>query len=150
MIRAYLDTGVFLVFLDRDDSNSERVLDAAAEGLFLPVISFHTFQEATHNLLARRTKDEASWLRYFMWTLPGLEVVTSDRLQALQGRYGDRVADPSDLPHVQAYFAAECDRFVTVNRRLTRMAIREVVAFRTPREFLEELGRPVVETPQGI
>jgi len=141
---------VFLVFLDRDDSNSERVLDAAAEGLFLPVISFHTFQEATHNLLARRTKDEASWLRYFMWTLPGLEVVTSDRLQALQGRYGDRVADPSDLPHVQAYFAAECDRFVTVNRRLTRMAIREVVAFRTPREFLEELGRPVVETPQGI
>lgn len=150
MIRAYLDTGVFLVFLDRDDSNSERVLDAAADGLFLPVVSFHTFQEATHNLLARRTKDEASWLRYFMWTLPGLEVVTADRLESLRGEYGDRVADPSDLPHVRAYLAAECDRFVTVNRRLTRMAIREVVVFRSPRELLEELGLPVVETPQGI
>ena len=150
MIRAYLDTGVVLVFLDRDDSNSERVLDAAADGLFLPMVSFHTFQEATHNVLARRTKDEASWLRYFMWTLPRLEVVTAERLQAQQRRYEDRVADPSDLPHIQAYFAAECTRFVTVNRRLTRMAIREVVAFRTPGEFLEELGLPVVETPQGI
>ena len=150
MIRAYLDTGVFLVFLDRDDSNSERVLDAAAEGLFLPVVSFHTFQEATHNVLARRTKDEASWLRYFMWTLPGLEVVTAERLEAQQRRYEDRVADPSDLPHVRAYSAAECSRFVTVNRRLTRMAIREVVAFRAPRQLLEELGLPVVETPQGI
>jgi len=150
LIRAYLDTGVFLVFLERDDSNSERVLDAAAQGLFVPVVSFHTFKEATHNVLTRRTKDEASWLRYFMWTLPGLEVVTQDRIQAHERRYADRVSDPSDLPHIQAFFAAKCDRFVTVNRRLSRMTIREVVAFRSPQEFPEELGLHVMKSQQGV
>lgn len=150
MIRAYLDTGVFLVYFDREDSNSERVLEAATEGLFAPVVSFLTFREAMHNLLARRTKDEASWLRYYMWTLPGLEVVTEDRLRPLEGRYEDRVADRSDLPHIQAYLSAGCDRFVTVNRRLTRMAIRDVVSFRSPREFLEDLGLPTVDMPNGV
>ena len=150
MIRPYLDTGGFLVFLERDDSNSERVLEAAAEGRFLPVVSFLTFQEATHNLRVRRTKDEASRLRYFMWTLPGLEVVTTDRLRSWRGRYEERVKDRSDLPHVQSYFAAGCDRFVTVNRRLTQMAIREEVSFRTPRAFLEELGLPTVDSARGI
>ena len=150
MIRAYLDTGVFLVYLDRADSNSERLLEAAAEGRFVPVVSFLTFKEATHNVVARRTKDEASWLRYFLWTLPGLEVVTAERLRPLEGRYESRVADRSDLPHILAYLSAGCDRFVTVNRRLTRMAIRDIVSFRSPREFLEELGLPPVDTPQGV
>jgi hypothetical protein len=85
-----------------------------------------------------------------MWTLPGLEVVTEDRLRPLEGRHADQVADRSDLPHIHAYLAAGCDRFVTVNRRLTRMAIRDVVAFRSPREFLEDLGLPTVDTPSGV
>lgn len=147
MIRAYLDTGVFLVFFEREDSNSERVLDAAAEGRFVPVVSFVTFREAMHNLSTRKTKDQASWLRYQMYTIPGLEVVTEDRLRVLDDRLASQVRDRTDLPHIQAYVAAECDRFVTVNRRLTRMAIRKTVTFRSPRAFLEELGLPTVNTP---
>ena len=77
MIRAYLDTGVFLVAFELENSNSERLLEAAAvEGSFRPVVSFLVFREVVHNLRTGRTKDDASWMRCYLWTLPGVEVVT--------------------------------------------------------------------------
>jgi hypothetical protein len=61
------------------------------------------------------------------------------------------VADIDDLPHICAYFEGECDYFVTANRRLTQMKIRESVNFKSPKEFVEKvLGMEGIETKNEV
>jgi hypothetical protein len=61
------------------------------------------------------------------------------------------VADIDDLSHIYAYFESECDYFVTTNRRLTQMKIREFVNFKPPKEFVEKvLGMEGFDTKNGI
>ncbi len=139
MIKAYLDTNIFLVFLEEEISNSELVIEAASEGLFIPVVSFHTFKEVMHNLKSRYSKDTASWMRTMIWTLHGLYIVSKEEIEKIGDKYGNMVDDEDDLPHVNAYFVSNCDYFVTTNRRLTWMKIRNKVNFISPKKFLTEL-----------
>ncbi len=140
MKKAYLDTNIFLIFLEEDISNSELVIQAASKGLFVPVVSFHTFKEVMHNLKSRYSKDTAFWMRVFIWTIQGLHVVRKDEIDKIGGKYRDLVDDEDDLPHVNAYFASESDYFITVNRRLTQMKIKDKINFLSPKKFLTELG----------
>ncbi len=71
-------------------------------------------------------------------------------MDALKGLYSDLIADVDDVPHIHAYFAHECDYFVTTDRRLTEMKIREKVNFRSPRSFLQILGVKGYGTVGGV
>ena len=139
MIKAYLDTNIFLIFLEEEISNSELVIEAASEGLFIPVVSFHTFKEVMHNLKLRYSKDTASWMRTMIWTMPGLHIVGTEEIEAMEDKYDDLVDDEDDLPHVNAYFISNCNYFVTTNRRLTQMKIKNKINFISPKKFLVEL-----------
>ena len=139
MIKVYLDTNIFLIFLEEEISNSELVIEAASEGLFIPVVSFHTFKEVMHNLKSRYSKDTASWMRTLIWTMQGLNIVRKEEIDTIEDKYRDLVDDEDDLPHVNAYFTSKCDYFVTTNRRLTQMKIKNKINFISPKRFLIEL-----------
>ncbi|MFW9874165.1 MAG: PIN domain-containing protein [Candidatus Thorarchaeota archaeon] len=150
MIRAYLDTNIFLIYLEEEISNSEIVINTAEDSLFLPVVSFHTFKEVTHNLKSRRSKDLASWMQIFIWSIQGLTVIQKKEIDQLIDKYIDLVDDKDDLPHICSYFAGNCDYFVTANRRLTQMKIKSKVNFVSPKKFIEKLNLKSIDTKNDI
>lgn len=86
----------------------------------------------------------------FLWSIPGIHFVRKEEIDALKGLYSDLITDVDDAPHIHAYFAHECDYFVTTDRRLTEMKIREKVDFRTPKSFLHVLGVEGYDTLGGV
>lgn len=150
MIKAYLDTNLFLIFLEEEISNSELVIEAANEGLFIPVVSFHTFKEVMHNLKSRYSKDIASWMRTLIWTMRGLAIVSKEEMDAIKDKYRDLVDDEDDVPHVNSYFASKCDYFVTTNRRLMQMKIKNKINFISPKRFLIELDLEPLDKKEEI
>ena len=150
MIRAYLDTNIFLFYIEEEISNSKMVVNIAEEGLFIPVVSFHTFKEVTHNLKSRKSKDLASWMQIFIWSIQGLTVIQKKEIDKLNGKFGDLVDDKDDLPHIYSYFVGNCDYFVTTNRRLTQMKIKDNVNFITPKRFVEKMNLNSIDTKNEI
>jgi predicted nucleic acid-binding protein len=150
LIKAYLDTNIFLIFIEEEISNSELVIEAANEGSFIPVVSFHTFKEVMHNLKSRYSKDTASWMRTLIWTMQGLIIVKKEEIDDFSEMYHELVDDEDDLPHINAYFASDCNYFVTSNRRLAQMKIKKKVNFISPKDFLIELGLEVIDKKDGI
>ena len=49
------------------------------------------------------------------------------------------IDDRDDIPHICSYFAGNCDFFVTTNRKLTQMKIKNHVNFLSPDEFVSTL-----------
>ena len=150
MIKAYLDANVFLFYIENGLTNSKLVIKAAEDGLFIPVVSFHTFQEVSHNLKSRKSKDTASWMQIFIWSIQGLTVIPKKEIDNLIEDYEALVDDRDDLPHICGYFSGNCDHFVTTNRRLTKMKIKEHVDFITPKKLLDILGIRSIDTKDGI
>jgi len=150
LIRAYLDTNIFLIYLEEEISNSKIVINIAEDGLFIPVVSFHTFKEVTHNLKSRKSKDLASWMQIFIWSIQGLTVIQKKEIDQLREKYVDLVDDNDDVPHICSYFAGNCDYFVTANRRLTQMRIKNQVNFITPKKFVEKLKLKSIDTKNEI
>ena len=150
MIRAYLDTNIFLIYLEEEISNSNIVINTAEDGLFIPVVSFHTFKEVTHNLKSRKSKDLASWMQIFIWSIQGLTVIQKKEIDQLIDKFIDLVDDKDDLPHICSYFAGNCDYFVTTNRRLTQMKIKSKVNFISPKKFIEKLNLKSIDTKNEI
>jgi predicted nucleic acid-binding protein len=150
LIKAYLDTNIFLFFLEEEISNSELVIEAANEGYFIPVVSFHTFKEVMHNLRSRYSKDTASWMRTLIWTMQGLNIVGKEEIDIIGDMYSELVDDEDDLPHVNAYCASKCNYFVTTNRRLTQMKIKNQINFISPKRFLIELDLKPLDKKEEI
>ena len=150
MIKAYLDTNIFLIFLEEEISNSELVIEAANEGLFIPVVSFHTFKEVMHNLKSRYSKDTASWMRTLIWTMQGLSIIRKEEIDTIEDEYRNLVDDEDDLPHVNAYLTSKCDYFVTTNRRLMQMKIKNKINFISPKRFLIELDLTHLDKKEEI
>ncbi len=148
--KAYLDTNIFLIFLERDISNSELVIDAASQGLYIPVVSFHTFAEVMHKVKSRYSKDTASWMRTLIWTMQGLHIVGKEDIDEMRNDYHNLVDHEDDIPHINAYFASKCDFFVTTNRRLAQMKIKKSVNFISPKSFLIELDLEPLDTKEEV
>lgn len=150
MIKAYLDTNIFLIYIEEDISNSKILINIVADGLFIPVVSFHTFKEVIHNLKSRKSKDLASWMQIFIWSIHGLTIIQKKEIDTLTEKYVDLVDDKDDLPHICSYFARNCDYFVTTNRRLTQMKIKSSVNFISPKKFVEILKLKSIDTKNEI
>jgi predicted nucleic acid-binding protein len=150
-IRVFLDSTVHLFAYRSAKTNSSLVLAGMDGVLFQPVVSYKTLAEIQKRTRDLYGKDIAGLVRWNLLMLPKLIIVTTKEIAPLLSQYDEYVRDKADLPHICAYFAANCRYFVTSNRRLTKMDIGQFVNFTSPREFVEETlrARPY-DTPGGI
>lgn len=137
-IRVFLDSTVHLFAYRSAKTNSSLVLEGMDGVLFQPVVSYKTLDEVQKRIRELYGKDIAGLVRWNLLMLPKLVVVTEEEIASLLSQYDEYVGDKADLPHICAYFAANCRYFVTNNRRLTKMEIGKLVNFKSPREFVEE------------
>ena len=92
----------------------------------------------------------ASWMQIFIWSIKDLTVIQKKEIDQLSKKYVDLVDDKDDLPHICSYFAGNCEYFVTTNRRLAQMKIKNQVNFITPKKFVEILELRSIETKNEI
>lgn len=96
-------------------------------------------------------KDFASMVRLYMISLASSEMINDFEWSVYVDDWKSFVADIDDLPHICSYFAGEAEYFVTANRRLTEMKIKEHVKFRSSKEFNENIcGLDGIDTVKGI
>jgi len=150
-VRVFLDSTVHLFAYRSAKTNSSLVLGGMDGVLFQPVVSYKTLDEVQRRTRELYGKDIAGLVRWNLLMLPKLIVVTEEEIAPLLSRYDEHVRDKADLPHICAYFAANCRYLVTSDRRLTKMEIKKFVNFKSPQEFVEEvLKTKPYDTPGGI
>lgn len=74
-----------------------------------------------------------------MMSLPYSEIIHDFEWSVFINDWKNSVADSDDLPHICSYFAGEAEYFVTANRRLTEMKIKDYVKFISAKEFIEDV-----------
>jgi len=77
-------------------------------------------------------------MRQVVMAIPKLEIVEVKGSVDLK-KFTPSVADLDDVPYISAYFKGKCELFVTENRKLAQMEIKERVNFKRPGEFLKML-----------
>lgn len=136
MLRIYLDTNIYIVGILYPDSPPSIILRKISDEGITVVQSDYLFDEVLNFFRRSRGKEVVGKVREFLLTVPNNEIVDKYTWSMYMDRYRDLVADIDDIPHICSYFAGECDHFVTLNRRLTRMKIEKIVSFCDPDEFL--------------
>jgi predicted nucleic acid-binding protein len=140
-MKAYLDTNIFITMLHYPGSSSAKIISACGKGAFIPVVSEYGISEILENTKRNLGKDIAGSLRALIFSLPGLLIVKDVEIKGSLEKYRRSVVDADDVPHIAAYFHANCDVFVTINRKLTQMRIKEKVNFKTPKDFLDLMDK---------
>jgi len=149
-MRAYLDTSVFLTSIEVPQSNS-RLLFTKHYKKFKAVVSYHVLEELRENLKREYGRDFVGYQLFLLREVLKVEVMPQDPIPVSKlEKYRHLVSDPDDLPHIAAYFLSKCEVFVTTNRRLTQMKIKERIRFISPKSFIEDLGEKSLDTPDGI
>jgi len=144
---AVLDTNVYYIGLTRLRTNSAIIMRNLHR--FIPILTPYITEETTELFRRLDGKDSVGLIMTFFGTMDAIKVEREDILPLLS-EYSPYAADKDDIPHICAYFASDGEYFVTTNRRLTRMKIREMVNFTSPKEFVETLGLRGLETVDGI
>ncbi|MEE8168647.1 MAG: PIN domain-containing protein [Candidatus Hydrothermarchaeales archaeon] len=149
-MRVYLDTNIFLEAIKNRPSNSRILFLKCFRGEFEGIVSEYTIDETMDNLKRRAGKDSASMVRELILSVPGIKVVKYSDIKPLIEKYSSFVTDIDDVPHICAYFISHADFFVTNNRKLTQMKIKDKVEFLSPKEFIEKvLDSKGMETKRG-
>jgi predicted nucleic acid-binding protein len=138
-MKVYLDSNIFIAMLHFPESSSAKIISACGKGVFTPVISEYGICEILENVKRDLGKDIASSLRTLIFSIAGLIIVKNFEIKDQLEDYRKLVDDVDDIPHIAAYFHSKCDVFVTTNRRLTQMKIKDRVIFKSPDEFLDML-----------
>ena len=138
-MRIYLDTNVYIVGLTYPDSPSSMVLRKIVEKDLHVTQSDYLYDEVLNYFKRSQGKDVAARVREYLLTIPNNEIVDKYTWSIYIEKYSNMIADIDDIPHICSYFADECDHFITLNRRLTKMRIGKIVDFKSPSEFLSFL-----------
>jgi len=147
-IKTYLDTNVFFIGLTNMQTNSNLILGNI--DLIDPILCQYLIDECLEVFRREKGKEWAALARDFMVNLD-YTFIEDEKLVSLGDKYRNYVDDEDDLPHICAYFASGAERFVTTNRRLTKMKVKEFVNFASPKEFAEGvLGMKSLDTQDGI
>ncbi|MCD4844740.1 MAG: hypothetical protein K8R25_09665 [Methanosarcinales archaeon] len=151
MLTAYFDTNVFIIGTLQPDSNSRLILREIKKGNFKVILSDYLIDEVLHWFKINKGKDFASMERLFIVSLPSSVIINDFEWSLFIDDWEDFVADIDDLPHICSYFAGEADYFVTANRRLTEMKIKDHVNFMSAKEFIENVcSYDGIDTVNGI
>jgi hypothetical protein len=115
------------------------------------VLSDYLIDEVLAWFKINKDKDFSSKVRLYMMSLPVSEMVNDFEWSIFIDDWKDFVVDIDDLPHICSYFAGEAEYFVTANRKLTQMKIKEHVVFKSAKEFIEDVcGLDGIEMVRGI
>lgn len=151
MHTAYFDTNVYIIGILQPDSNSRLILREIKKGNIKVVLSDYLIDEVLAWFKIHKSKDFASMVRLYMMSLPSSEMINDFEWSVFVDDWKNFVADIDDLPHICSYFAGEAGYFVTANRRLTKMKIKEHVIFMSAKKFIENAcGLDGIDTVQGI
>ena len=139
MPRVYLDTNIYIIGLLSADTNSRLLLEEVEKGDIKVILSDYLFDEVLTWFKSNKGKDCASKVRLYLLSIPKSEIVYDLEWNLFMGEWGGFVTDVDDIPHICSYFAGESEYFVTVNRRLTQMKIKDYVNFISPKRFIEDV-----------
>jgi hypothetical protein len=97
------------------------------------------------------SKNASGYIRYYILGLPSHSFIHKSKWGKYTHDCDYLVEDEEDLPHICAYFTSGCEYFVTTNRRLTKMKVKEKVNFISPKKFVERvLGLKGLDTIDKI
>jgi predicted nucleic acid-binding protein len=115
------------------------ILDLAEEGKIIPVTSYLTLEELREYFSRRYDREAAINEIYYLISLPGLEIISRDRVKRKIAGYRGVVPD-KDLPHLVSAIIAEVDYFVTYNRHFIDSRAKDYVKVVTQAEFVKLFG----------
>lgn len=139
-----------LVFL-HPKTNCASILEEIVEGEFKVIQSDYLFDEVLAWFRQHKGKDKVGGVRNYMLSIPLRESVHRNEWGLFIDELKNEVKDIDDLPHICSYIAGNCDYFITTNRKLTQEAVKRIVNFKNPKEFLEDvLNKKGIETEGGL
>ena len=151
MLNIYLDTNVYIVGLLYPKTNCARILEEIKEGGIKVIQSDYLFDEVLGWFKQHKGKRIVGGVRNYLLSIPIRESVHRNEWDLFVAELKNEVKDIDDLPHICSYFAGSCDYFITTNRKLTQEAVRKIVDFKNPKEFLEDvLQLKGIETESGV
>ena len=130
--RAFLDSNVFLFAFERPDSNSRRIVRLLSEGALHGVVTDRIVREVLGYMRRHYTKDVGARFRDFL--LFSCELVLEDDLPNRTEFV--RLVGAADARALAAVRTLGISRLVSTDSDSTG-----VPEWRTPREFLRELGK---------
>lgn len=151
MPTAYFDTNVYIIGILHPNSNSRLILREIKKGKIKVVLSDYLLDEVLTWFKINKGKDFASMVRLYLMTLPVSEIIHDFEWGVFFDNWKSLVSDIDNLPHICSYFAGGAEHFVTANRRLTQMKIKEHVHFMSAKEFIEDVcGLDGIDNTMGI
>ncbi len=151
MLNIYLDTNIYIIGLLYPKTNCARVLEDVKEGEFRVIQSDYLFDEVLAWFKQHKGRKIVGGVRNYMLSIPSRESVHRNEWGMFVDKLKNEVKDIDDLPHICSYIAGNCDYFVTTNRKLTQEAVRNIVSFKNPKEFLEDvLNKKGLENDGGF
>ena len=151
MLNIYLDTNVYIIGLLYPDTNSARILKEITKGNYNIIQSDYLFDEVLTWFRQRKSRDFIGSVRSYMLSIPVREFVHKLEWSLFLDELKAKVTDTDDLPHICSYLAGNCEYFITTNRKLAQEDIKNVVNFKNPREFLEQVMKQKgLETEGGL
>ncbi|MBI4162950.1 MAG: PIN domain-containing protein [Candidatus Aenigmarchaeota archaeon] len=131
--RAYLDTNVFLIGINKIDSNSRLILEAAKAGKFLILSSFHVINEVDSWFRQNKTREDAFKALGIIGILTS-EIIQHEEIKNLLPIYKNK-APEDDLPHLCAAKALNADLLVSTNIHFLKE--QNIIKTLTPKEFVK-------------
>ena len=150
MLKAYLDTNIYFISRINPKTNSRLAINATIEEQFEIIQSDYLYEEIQSLFKRKFNKDIASYQIKFMRSFPLKTIIYEQQWSLLINQYQKCITDIDDLPHICSYLYTKCDYFVTTNRQLTQMKIKNRVSFITPRKFVEKLNLKSIDTKNDI
>ncbi len=132
-IRAYLDTNIFLIGVNKPDSNSRLILEAAKTGNFLVLSSFHILNEVDTWFRQNKTREDAFKAVGIVGALSS-EIIQHEDIKNLLVVYKSKVPE-DDLPHLCAAKALNADLIVSTNRHFLKE--QNIISTQTPKVFVK-------------
>ena len=140
MLNIYLDANIYIIGLQDKNTNSARILQEISNSEITVIQSDYLFDEVLQWFRARKGRDFVGRIRTYLLTIPHREYISRAEWSYLVSELSPLVADKDDLPHICSYMASGAEYFVTTNRRLTQMKIKDKVNFISPKDFLIKIG----------
>ncbi len=151
MLNIYLDTNIYIIGLLYPDTNSSRILKEITKGGIKVIQSDYLYDEVLTWFKQHKGRNFAGSVRSYLISIPVREFVHKLEWGLFLDKLRDKVSDTDDVPHICSYLAGNCDYFITTNRKLTQDTVKEIVNFKSPKEFLVEvLKQKSVETEGGV
>ena len=146
MLNTYLDSNVYIIGLLDSNTNSANILKLVPDCEIMVIQSDYLFDEVLQWFRTRKGKGSVGRVRTYLLTISRRDYINRAEWSYFVDAMSPLVADKDDLPHICSYISGGAEYFVTTNRKLTQMKIKEKVNFISPKDFLSMIGGEVLDS----